>query len=255
MKKETLFKFWMENRLYTAKCASLRTCHSFQFITISENFAIINKSVNTAQLISYLHHLYTLFIKIGGFASRASRTLDWTWTLTFWAVSGFCLTKAPLIGHCVTEINRYASDMLQCTTLQKRVQTQIQIRFWPEAAAGYFHFVVYVYLVASFLSLELGYMHPFSLNPPLGLATQGLKTTVLESFIFIQCLRHFSLSYEWYKCCTLLNYISSLTQAFVNAAVSVVAVSDIFFLFFHFLSLIFCCQAMAWDTVATLWNN
>ncbi len=29
-----------------------------------------------------------------------------------------------------------------------------------------FRFVVYVYLVASFLSLELGYIHMFSLNHP-----------------------------------------------------------------------------------------
>ncbi len=116
-----LFTFWMENiqQRKRAKCASLKSCHSFQFIAIS-NSAIINESVNTAQLISYLHHLYTLFIIIRGLASRASRTLDWTRTLAFWAVSGFWLTKTPLIGHCVIEINRYVSDLLQCTTLQKQ---------------------------------------------------------------------------------------------------------------------------------------
>ncbi len=122
-KTKLLSKFWMENRLYTAKKARkvcfLKKQHSFQFITIS-NSAIINESVNTAQLISYLHHLYTLSIIIRGFASRASRTLDWTRTLVFWAVSGFWLTKAPPIGHCIIEINRYVSDLLQCTTLQKQ---------------------------------------------------------------------------------------------------------------------------------------
>ncbi len=47
---------------------------------------------------------------------------------------------------------------------KNRAQTQIHIWFWPEAAAGYFIFDVYV--VAAFLSLELGYMHTFSLNHP-----------------------------------------------------------------------------------------
>ncbi len=111
-KTKLLFKLWMENRLYTAKKVCKKSCHSFRFIAIS-NSAIINESVNTAQLISYLHHLYTLFITIRGFAS-----LDLTRTLAFWAVSGFWLTK--LIGHCIIEINRYVSDLLQCTTLQKQ---------------------------------------------------------------------------------------------------------------------------------------
>ncbi len=102
-----------------------------------------------AQLISYLHHLYTLFIIIRGFASRASRTLDWTRTLTFWAVSGFWLTKTPLIGHCVIEINRYVSDLLQSTTLQKQSGNTIHLWFWPEVAAGYFRFVVF-FLVCFF---------------------------------------------------------------------------------------------------------
>ncbi len=88
-KTKLLFKFWMENRLYyskesTQKCASSKSCHSFQFVAIS-NSAIINESVNTAQFISYLH----VFIIIRGLASRASRTLDWTRTLAFWAASEF----------------------------------------------------------------------------------------------------------------------------------------------------------------------
>ncbi len=116
-KTKLLFKFWMENRLQQRKCASLKSCDSFLFITISENSAIINESVNTAQLISYLHHLCTLFIIMRWFASWVSRTLNWT---EFWAVSGFWLAKAPLIGHRVIEINRYVSDLLQCTTLQKQ---------------------------------------------------------------------------------------------------------------------------------------
>lgn len=65
---------WRIGYIQQRKHASLKSCHSFQFIAIS-NSAIINESVNTAQLISYLHHLYTLFIIIRGFASRASRTL------------------------------------------------------------------------------------------------------------------------------------------------------------------------------------
>ncbi len=52
---------WRIGYVQPRKCASLN--HLFQFIAIS-NSAIINESVNTAQLISYLHHLYTLFIII-----------------------------------------------------------------------------------------------------------------------------------------------------------------------------------------------
>ncbi len=146
-----------------AKCTSLKSCHSFKFIAIS-NSAIINESVNTAQLISYLHHLYTLFITIRGFASRASRTLVEQETLAFWAVSGFWLTKLLWLAIALLK----STDMsLICYNVQRcknRAQTQIHIWFRPEAAAGYFRFVVYVYLVASFPSLELGYIHTFSLN-------------------------------------------------------------------------------------------
>ncbi len=118
-KTKLLFKFWKENiqQRKRAKCTSLKSCHSFQFIAICNSAIIMN--INTAQLISYLHYRYTLFIVIRGFTLWASRTLDWTRTLAFWAVSGFWLTKTHLIGHRVIEINRYASYLLQCTTLQK----------------------------------------------------------------------------------------------------------------------------------------
>ncbi len=46
----------------------------------------------------------------------------------------------------------------------KTERKHIHIWFWPEAAAGYFIFDVYV--VASFLSLEVGYIRTFSLNHP-----------------------------------------------------------------------------------------
>ncbi len=64
MKNETFIQIL--NREYIqqikrAKCVSLKSCHSFQFIAISSS-AIINESVNTAQL----HHLCTLFIIIRG---------------------------------------------------------------------------------------------------------------------------------------------------------------------------------------------
>ncbi len=184
-KTKRLFKFWMENiqQRKHAKCASLKSCYSFHFVVIS-NSAIINESVNTAQLISYLHHLYTVFIIIRGLASRASRTLDWTRTLVFWAVSGFWFTKAPLIGHCV--LQKSTDTSLICYNVQRSrnwAQTQIHVWFWPEAAAGYFRFVVCVYLVASFLSLELGYIHTLSLNhpgDPFFQSPQGLKATDLE---------------------------------------------------------------------------
>ncbi len=165
----------------------LKSCYSFQFIVIS-NSAIINESVNTAQLISYLHHLYTLFIRIRGFASRASRTLDWTRTLAFWAVSGFWLTKTPLIGHCVIEINRYVFDLLQ--RCKNRAQTQIHIWFRPEAAAGYFRFVVCLF--SCFFPESWTWLHTyvflksscrlifFSLVTHPRVATQGLKTTVVD---------------------------------------------------------------------------
>ncbi len=119
-KTKLLFKFWKENiqQRKRTKCTSLKSCHSFQFIAIC-NYAII-MNINTAQLISYLHYRYTLFIVIRGFTLWTSRTLDWTRTLAFWAVSGFWLTKTPLIGHRVIEINRYASYLLQRTTLQKQ---------------------------------------------------------------------------------------------------------------------------------------
>ncbi len=66
------------------------------------------------------------------------------------------------------------------------INNQIQLTEWatyeertPEAATGNFSFVVYVYLVASFLSLELSYIHMFSLNNPgdpfFYVSTQGLK--------------------------------------------------------------------------------
>ncbi len=71
-------------------------------------------------------------------------------------------------------------NVLQKMCCKNRAQTQIHIWFWPKAAAGYFHFVVYVYLVAFFLSLER--LHTFSLNHPGDpfFATQGLKTTAIQ---------------------------------------------------------------------------
>ncbi len=79
---------WRIGYIQPRKCASLN--HLFQFIAIS-NSAINNESVNTAQLISYLHHLYTLFIIIKRI--RVASFQDWTRTPTFWAVSGFWLTR------------------------------------------------------------------------------------------------------------------------------------------------------------------
>ncbi len=103
-KTKLLFKFWMENiqQRKRAKCASLKSCHSFQFIAIS-NSAIINESINTAQLISYLNHRYTVHynqrILVASFQNSGLNK-----NTPILAVSGFWLTKTPLIGHWVIEI-------------------------------------------------------------------------------------------------------------------------------------------------------
>ncbi len=57
-----------------------------------------------------------------------------------------------------------------CYNVQRcknRAQTQIHIWSWPEVAAGYFRFVVYVYSVAfSWVLNFICYTHTFSLNHP-----------------------------------------------------------------------------------------
>ncbi len=48
IKNETFIQIWMENiqQRKHAKCASLKSCHSFQFIAISNSAIINNESVN-----------------------------------------------------------------------------------------------------------------------------------------------------------------------------------------------------------------
>ncbi len=111
-----------------------------------------------AQLISYLHHLYTLFI------TRASRTLDWTRALAFWAVqSGFWRTKTPLIDHCVIEINRYVSDLLQFTTLQKQsANTNTHLIL----TCGSCQLFLFCCLFSCFFPESWTWLHIFFLNCP-----------------------------------------------------------------------------------------
>ncbi len=66
------------------------------------------------------NQLYTLFIIIRGFASRASRTLDWTRTRVLRFLVDSDSLKLLWLATVVIEINRYVSDLLQCTTLQKQ---------------------------------------------------------------------------------------------------------------------------------------
>ncbi len=160
----------MENRLYTAKKAcKVRFRKKLSFII--SNSAIINESVNRTQLIYYLHHLYTLFFIIGGFTLRASRTLDWTRTLVFWVYSVWLKLA---ICHCVIEINKYVSDLLQCTMLQNQSANMHLILTW--GGFRVLSFFCLCYLVASFLSLDfifyirtlfyITFIFMFSINHP-----------------------------------------------------------------------------------------
>ncbi len=143
---------WRIGYVQPRKFASLN--HLFQFIAIS-NSAIINESVNTAQLISYLHHLYTLFIIIRGFALRAFRTLDWTRTPTFWAVSGFWLTKT---GHLPL---RYRNQQicLRFATMYNAAKTEHKHKYTFDPDLRWLP-VTFV-LLFMFLSLELHMLHTY----------------------------------------------------------------------------------------------
>ncbi len=100
--------------------------------------------------------------------------------------SGFWLAEKPLIGHCVPEINRYICDWPQCSTQKQSTNTNTR-SVLCEAAAAYFCFVVYVYLVFKVKFPSSRFLPPRILNFVIHLAThflkvatQGLKTTALD---------------------------------------------------------------------------
>ncbi len=64
-----------------------KSCHSLQFIAISQSSVIINEALYTAQRISYLHPVYTLFVITRGLVSLNNSAMNKT--PVFWAVSGF----------------------------------------------------------------------------------------------------------------------------------------------------------------------
>ncbi len=142
----------------------VRFLKKLSLISFHSNFAIINECQHSTINI-LLYHLYTLFVIIRGFASQAYRTLDWTRTLAFWAVSGFWLTKTPLIGHCVIEINRYVSDLLQCTTLQKQsanTNTHLILTWGGWRLLSF----CCLCLFSCFFPESWTWLHTFSLNHP-----------------------------------------------------------------------------------------
>ncbi len=99
-----------------------------------------------------------MFIIIRGFASRASRTLDWTRTLTFWLVCGFWLTKNSSdwpLRYRNQQICLWFATMYNAAKTEWKHNTRL-ILTW--GSCRLLSFCCYVYLVGSLLSLELGYI-------------------------------------------------------------------------------------------------
>ncbi len=84
-----------------------KSCHSLQFITVSQSCIIINKLFYTAQRISYLHPVYTLFVITRGFVILHNSAMNTT--PVFWAVRGFWLTLHSMNQH----MSAMQSSMLQ----------------------------------------------------------------------------------------------------------------------------------------------
>ncbi len=80
-----------------------KSCLSLQFIAISTSSIIINKSLYTAQQISYLHPVYTLFVITRGFVSLHNSAMNKSILSSEWILINIAFKESIYV--CDTLLN------------------------------------------------------------------------------------------------------------------------------------------------------